>query len=132
MAQFGEKIWFHEGISSFVKCIIQGVFVGHHNRTIGISYITKSGIVRGKSRTKQTLSDALEATKGSHTVITETRLTKKFIFDEGGAGPLCQECWSRILQRLSVADSTFCLRILKLTDTLEVVQDTHCLNRMEK
>ena len=37
MAQLREKIWFHEGISSFVKCIIQGVFVGHHNRTIAVS-----------------------------------------------------------------------------------------------
>ena len=65
MAQFGEKIWFHqfgeEGISSFVKRIIQGIFVGHHDRTRAIESITKSGIVRGKSRTKQTLSDAWES-----------------------------------------------------------------------
>ena len=102
MVEDGESQWrnlerkfgFTKVISSFVKCIIQGVFVGHHNLTITISYITKSGIVRGKSRTKQTLSDAWEATswkvlcQGSHTVITEIRLTKKFITDEGGAGPL--------------------------------------------
>ena len=44
VAQFGEKIWFHtigeEGHSSFVKRIIQGIFVGHHDstRTIFIHY----------------------------------------------------------------------------------------------
>ena len=66
MAQFGEQIWFHnngeEGINSFVKRIIQGRFVCDHDRARAISYITKSGIVRGKSRTKQTLSDAWEST----------------------------------------------------------------------
>ena len=66
MARFGEKIWFHkigeEGIKSFVKRIIQGIFVGHHDRTRAISYITESGIVRGRSRAKQTLSDAMEST----------------------------------------------------------------------
>ena len=40
------KNWFHkigeEGISSFVKRIIQGIFVGHHDRTRAILYITKS------------------------------------------------------------------------------------------
>ena len=40
MAQFGEKIWFHkigkEGISSFVKRTIQGIFVGLHDRTRAI------------------------------------------------------------------------------------------------
>ena len=41
MAQFGEKIWFHimgeAGINSFVKSTIQGIFVGHHDRTRAIS-----------------------------------------------------------------------------------------------
>ena len=40
MAQSAEKIWFHEigeeGISSFVKRIMQGIFVGHHDRTRAI------------------------------------------------------------------------------------------------
>ena len=44
VAQFGEKIWFHkigeEGNSSFVKRTIQGIFVGHHDRTRAILYIT--------------------------------------------------------------------------------------------
>ena len=57
MAQFGE-----EELISFLKRTIQGIFVGYHDRTSGISYMAKSGIVRGKSRTKQTLSDAWEST----------------------------------------------------------------------
>ena len=65
MEQFGEKNGIHEigeeGINSFVKCIIQGIFVGHHDRTRAISYITKSGTVRGNSWTKQTLSDGRES-----------------------------------------------------------------------
>ena len=50
MVQLGEKIWFHkngeEGINSSVKRRIQGIFVGHHDRTRAIPYIAKSGIVR--------------------------------------------------------------------------------------
>ena len=49
--------------------------------------------VRGESRTKPTLSDAWESTNREvlfdnpwHMVITETRLTKKVIADEEGAG----------------------------------------------
>ena len=90
MAQFGE-----EELISFVKCIIQGILVGHHDRTRAISYIIKSGIVRGKSRTRQTLSDAWESTiredlfgnpwhRRLHSAIAETKLTKKFITDEEG------------------------------------------------
>ena len=58
------------------------------------SHITKSGIVQGKSWTRQILSDAWESTnwkvfcQSSHTVITETIVTKKFTTDEEGAGPL--------------------------------------------
>ena len=53
IAQFGEE----EQIS-FVKRIIQGMFDGHHDRTRTISHVTKSGIVRGKSWTRQILSEA--------------------------------------------------------------------------
>ena len=93
MAQFGEKFWFHkigvEGINSSRKRRIQGIFVGHHDRTRAIPYIAKSGIVRGQCRTRQTSSDAWESTSWEdlfdnpwHMVITETRLTKKVIADE--------------------------------------------------
>ena len=98
MAQFGEKIWFRkigeEGISSFVKRIIQGIFVGHHDRTRAILNMTKSGIVRSKKLTKQTLRDVWKSTVWEdlfdnpwHMVIKETRLTK-VIVDEEGTGLL--------------------------------------------
>ena len=81
-------------------------------------------------------------------VITETRLTKKVIADEEGAGLVLkltkrvtadEERTRFMMPRIVVEkslevereDSTFCLRILKLTDTLEV-RDTRCLHRMEK
>ena len=64
MAQFGERIRFRkngeDGVSSFASRTTQGTFVGHHDRTRAISKTTNSGIVRGKSMTKQTLSDAWE------------------------------------------------------------------------
>ena len=79
MAQFGE-----EELISFVKCIIQGIFVGHHDQTRAIPYIAKSGTVRGQSRTRQTLSDAWDSTimedlfgnlgpRRLHTAIAETQ-----------------------------------------------------------
>ena len=50
MAQLGEKIWFQkieeEGIKSSRKRRIQGIFVGHQDRTRAIQYIAKSGGVR--------------------------------------------------------------------------------------
>ena len=63
-------------------------------------------------------------------MITETLLTKKFITDEEETER--QELWTKFLQRLGVEDPSFCLRILKLTDTSEVVRGTRCLHRMGK
>ena len=40
--------------------------------------------------------------------------------------------WLNERQRLGLEDSTFCLRTLKFTDTLEVVQPVRRLHRMEK
>ena len=86
IAQFGEE----EPIS-FVKRIIQRMFVCRCDRTRTISYVTKSGIVRGKSWTIHILSDAWESTKCEiltdnplHEVIAQTKLTEKFIEDEKG------------------------------------------------
>ena len=69
MAQLGEKAWFREigedGVSSFVSRMTQRtqrIFVGHHDRTGTVLCITKNGVVRGKSWTRQTLSDAWETT----------------------------------------------------------------------
>ena len=142
MAQFGGEILFRkigeDGVSSLASHTTQGIFVGHYDRTRAISCITKSGIVRGKSLTKQTSSDAWELTNWEdlldnpwHMVITETRL-QEVIADEEGAGLLLPRVVVKNLWRLSVEDSTFCLRILTFTDTLEVVRDTRCLHRMEK
>ena len=66
MAQFGEKVWFRklgeDGVSSMASRMIQGIFVGHHDRTGAVLCITKNGVVRDKSWTRQTLSDAWEST----------------------------------------------------------------------
>ena len=62
VAQFGEKVWFRkigeDGASSFASRMTRRIFVGHHDRTRAVLCFTKNGVVRGKSWTKQTLSDA--------------------------------------------------------------------------
>ena len=63
VAQFGE-----EELKSSVKRRIEEVFVCHQDRTRITLYITKSGIVRGRSWTRQILSDAGES------MIAETKL----------------------------------------------------------
>ena len=88
MAQFGEKVWFPKlektSVSSFASRMTQGIFDGHHDRTGTVRCITKNGVVRGKSWTRQTLSDAGESTnwEGScgtpwQMVAPELKLTKK-------------------------------------------------------
>ena len=67
MAQVGQKVWFRQmgedGVSTFASRKTQGIFVGHHDRAGAVLCITKNGVVRGKSWTRQTLSDAWESTK---------------------------------------------------------------------
>ena len=62
MAQFGEKVWFRkigeDGVNSFASRTTQGSSAGHHDPTGAVLCITKNGVVRGKSWTRQTLSDA--------------------------------------------------------------------------
>ena len=87
MTQFGEKVWFRrigeDGVSSFASRTNQGIFVGHHDRTGTVMCITKNGVAQGKSWTRQTLSDAWDATNwdGCGTpwqmVAPELKLTKK-------------------------------------------------------
>ena len=66
MAQFGEKVWFRktgeDGVRSFASRMTQGIFDCHHDRTGAVLCMTKNGVVRGKSYTRQTLSDAWEST----------------------------------------------------------------------
>ena len=98
MAQCGEKVWFRkfgeDGIRSLVKRTFQGIFVGHHVRTGAVLFITKNGVVRGKSWTRQTLSAAWESTNWDglcgtpwQWVAPELELTKKVTADKEGAGP---------------------------------------------
>ena len=130
MAQFGENVWFRkigqDGVSSFASRMTQGIVVGHHDRTGEVLCITKIGVVRGKSWTRQTLSDAWESTnleclRGTpwQMVAPELKSTKIVTADKEGAGPHCQGLWLKKRQRLIPRDSTSYLRILKRMDKRE-------------
>ena len=97
-AQFGEKVWFRkigeDGVSSFACRMTQGIFVGHHDRTGAVLCVTNNRVVRGKSWTRQTLSDAWESTNWEglcgtprQMVAPELKFTKKVTADKDGAGP---------------------------------------------
>ena len=53
MAQFGVKVWFRkigeDGVSTLAGRVTQGIFVGHHDRRGAVLFITKKGVMRGKS-----------------------------------------------------------------------------------
>ena len=51
-----------DGASSFASRMTQGIPAGHHDGSGTVLCITKNGVVRGKSWTRQTLSDAWEST----------------------------------------------------------------------
>ena len=140
MAQFGEKVWFRKigevVVSFFASRMTQGIFVGHPDRTGAVLCITKDGVVRGKNWTRQTLSDAWESTNWEGFCGTpwqmvapgrrRSQLTKK------ERDPHCQGLWLKERRRLSPEDSFFCLRTLKLMDTLEVVRVVRRFHRMEE
>ena len=46
----------------FASRMTQEIFVGHHDRTGAVLCITKNGVVRGKSSTRQTLRNVCEST----------------------------------------------------------------------
>ena len=104
MAQSGEEDWFRkigeDGVSSFASRMTQGIFVGHHDRTGTVLCITKNGFVRGKSWTRQTLSDAWESANWDGLCGTpwqmaapELRLTEKVTADkEGARPPIAKDC----------------------------------------
>ena len=143
MAQSGEEDWFRkigeDGVSSFASRMTQGIFVGHHDRTGTVLCITKNGFVRGKSWTRQTLSDAWESANWEglcgtpwQMVAPELRLTEKVTADKEGARPPLPRI---VVERVPEAEPRrfyVCLRTLKLTDTREVVQDVQRWHRMEK
>ena len=66
MAQLGEKVWFRkigeDGVSTFASRMTLGIFVSHHARTGAVLCTLKKGVLRGKSWTIQTLSDAWDTT----------------------------------------------------------------------
>ena len=135
-AKFGEKVCFRkigqDGVSSFACRMTQGIFVGHHHKTGALLCITKNGVVRGISWTRQTWDstkwDRLCGTPWQK-VAPELKLTKKVTADdkEGVGPPLPRIVVER---RLNLEDSTFCLRTLSLTYTLEVVGVELRLHRM--
>ena len=104
MAQFGEKVCFRkigeDGVSSFASRMTQGISVGHHDRTRAVLCITKNGVVRGKTWTRQTLSDAWESTNWEglcgtpwQMVAPELKLTKKVTADKERTGPsIAKDC----------------------------------------
>ena len=93
-----EKVWFRkigeDGVCSFASRLIQGIFVSRRDRTGAVLCIAKNGVVRSKSWTRQTLSDAWESTNWEglcgtpwQMVAPEVKLTKKFTADKEVAGP---------------------------------------------
>ena len=140
--QFGEKVLFRkireDGVSSLASRMTQRIFVGHHGRTGAILCAAQNGVVRGKSWTRQTLSDAWESTNWEvlcgapwQMVAPELKLTNKVTADKERAGPPMP----RIVvgrAKLNPEDCTSCLRTMKLTDALEAAQDAQRLRCMEK
>ena len=144
MAQFGEKVWFRkigeDGVSSFASRMTQGIFVGHHDRTGALLCITKNGVVRGKSWTRQTLSDAWESTNWDglcgtpwQMVAPELKLTKKVTADKDGAGPPLPRI---VVERAPEAEPrrfyVLSADIEAHGHTLEAAQNAQRLRRMEK
>ena len=143
MAQFGEKVWFRkfgeDGVSSFASRMTLGIFVGHDDRTGAVLCITKNDVVRGKSWTRQTPSDAWESTNWEglcgtpwQMVAPELKLTKKVTADKEGAGVPLPRIVVERAPEAEPKDSMSCLWTLRLADTREAAQDAQRLHRMEK
>ena len=119
----------------------QGIFTGPHDRTGEVLCITKNGVVRGKSWTRQTLSDAWESMNWEgfcsipwQMVAPELKLTKKVTADKEGAGPPMP---STVVERAPEVEprrfySTCCPQTLSLTVTQEAAQDAQRFPHMEK
>ena len=94
-------------IGSFASRKTQGIFVGHKDRTGTVLCIAKNGVVRGKSWTRQTQSDAWGATNWDglcgtpwHMVALELKLTKKATADKEGSGTsIAKDCGGKISRR---------------------------------
>ena len=91
------RVWFRnigeDCVCSFAGRMTRVILAGHHDRTGAVLCITKDGVVRGKSWTRQTLSDAWESTNWEglcgtpwQMVAPELKWTKKVTADKEGAG----------------------------------------------
>ena len=133
MAPFGETVRFckigEDVVSSFARA--------HDLRILCLSSlsnrcslcITKNGVVRGKSWTRQTLGDAWDtlANGGSRIEVDkESQLTTK----EGDIH--CQGLWWKEFRRLSQEDSTCCRQTSRLTVTQGFVWVVQHWHRMEE
>ena len=83
----------------------QGICVGHLDRTGAVLCITKNGIVRGKSWTRQTLSDAWESTNWEglcgtpwQMVAPELQRRIKSQLTKKERDPHCQGSWLKALE----------------------------------
>ena len=63
-AQVAEKVGFgkigEDGGNTVASCMTQGIFVVHHDRTGAVLSLTKGGVMRGESWTRQSLKDACD------------------------------------------------------------------------
>ena len=98
--KFGFRKIGEDGVCSIASRMTQGIFVGRHDRTGAVLCITKNGVVRGKSWTRQTPSDDWESTNWEglcgtpwQMVAPELKLTKKVTADkEGAETPIAKDC----------------------------------------
>ena len=92
----------------------QGIFVGQRDRKGAVLYITKNGAVRGKSWTRQTLSDAWAATNWDGLCGTPWQMVALVTSVD-------KNCGGKNSGGLSQEDSTVCLLTSRLMVTQEVV-----------
>ena len=114
----------------------QGIFVGHPDRTGADLWKTKNGVVRGKSKTIQSLNDAWESTNWDglcgtpwQMVAPDLKLTKKVTADKEGAGPPLPRI---VVERAPEAEPK---RFHVLSADIEAhghAQDAQRLHRVEK
>ena len=121
------RLALEEGVSSFASRMTQIIFDGHHDRTGAVLCITQNGVVRSKSWTRQTLSDAWESTNCGTSwqmVAPELRLTKKVTADKEGVGsPLPRS----VVERVPEAETR---RFYVLSAYIEAQAHTGGLSRM--
>ena len=105
-SKFGSGKWEKLVSVPLASPMTQGIFVGHHDRTGAVLWITNNGVVRGNSLAKQPLNDAWDAANWDglcgtlwQMVAPELTLTKKKYIKKKEAGlPLPRLAVERIPQ----------------------------------